>query len=336
MPLVEIRDLVKEYPVKGGLIESLMGRGQVVHAVSGVNLEIEKGEILGLAGESGCGKTTMGKMLVRLEKPTAGSLRFSGREVNAISAREVREFRRRVQMIFQDPYDSLNPRRRVLDVVAEPLRYLRIEGDGRARAREALSQVDLTPAETFAARWPHQLSGGQRQRVAIARALVVQPEFVVADEPVSMLDVSVRAGVLNLLQRLNREMGIAILLITHDLATARYLCQRIAVMYLGKLVEVGQTDSLVQNPRHPYSQLLLASVPDLYRKKRERLPTRGDIASAVKPPSGCRFHPRCLLAIDRCRTEEPQLRELPDGRKVACHVVEQQEAHSWPQAVPTT
>ncbi len=318
-PLVEVTDLVKEYPIHMGLLDNLRGRTSVVHAISGVSLQIAQGEILGLVGESGCGKTTLGKILVRLEQPTRGSVCVGGLEVNRLDDKAMRTFRRQVQMIFQDPYDSLNPRRRILQIVSEPLRYLGLADPDGEKGRIALQQVELNPPEVFASRLPHQLSGGQRQRVAIARSLVVQPRFIVADEPVSMLDVSVRAGVLNLLRRLNTEMGIAILLITHDLATARHLCRRIAVMYLGKLVEMGNTDELVARPRHPYTRLLLASVPDLYRPALERLEFRGEVASALAPPEGCRFWPRCAHAIERCRVQEPIWRELTPGYRVACH-----------------
>jgi peptide/nickel transport system ATP-binding protein len=326
MPLIEIRDLVKEFRLHSGLIAGLSGQEEVVHAISGVSLQVEEGELLGLAGESGCGKTTMGKVLVRLEQLTQGSVRFDGREVGALRGSDLRSFRRRVQMIFQNPYDSLDPRRRVVDAVAEPLRYLGLAkstGDRTRRALDALAQVDLTPPDAFATRYPHQLSGGQRQRAAIARALVVQPRFVVADEPVSMLDVSVRAGILNLLKRLNTEMGITILLITHDLATTRHLCHRIVIMYLGKTAEVLRTDQLVESSRHPYTRLLLDSVPDLFREGRQRVEARGEIASAMSPPAGCRFWPRCPYVVDRCREEEPLLRDLTSSHQVACHRAEE-------------
>jgi peptide/nickel transport system ATP-binding protein len=326
MPLVDIRDLVKEYRLHSGLIAGLSGQEKVVHAISGVSLQMEEGEMLGLAGESGCGKTTMGKVLVRLEQLTQGSVRFDGLEVGELRGSDLRVFRRKVQMIFQNPYDSLDPRRRVLDAVAEPLRYLGIAKSARdrtSRALDALAQVELTPPDTFATRFPHQLSGGQRQRAAVARALVVQPRFIVADEPVSMLDVSVRAGLLNLLQRLNTEMGITILLITHDLATTRHLCHRIVVMYLGKIAEVLSTDHLVKSSKHPYSRLLLDSVPDLFRERRQRVEASGEIASAVSPPTGCRFWPRCPYAVDQCREDEPPLRDLTSSHQVACHRAEE-------------
>lgn len=322
MALIQVRDLVKEYPVKTGLLSQIAGKNPVVHAVSEVSFNVAPGEVVGLVGESGCGKTTLGKMLVHLEKPTSGQVLLRGVAAQNLRGAQLAHFRRTVQMIFQDPYDSLNPRHTVLDIVTEPLRHLRIcpsSHEQKEKALKALESVELLPVERFANRFPHQLSGGQRQRVAIARALVVEPDFIVADEPVSMLDVSVRAGILNLLQRLNKQTGVAVLLITHDLATARYLCNRILVMYLGKVVEISTAHALVERPSHPYSKMLLSSMPDL-SGDREKTPIDfGSVASAIAPPSGCRFWPRCPEAQELCRSQEPVLQLTQKGGQVACH-----------------
>lgn len=326
MAYLEVKELAKQYPVKTSLLKQITGRVPVVDAVSGVSFELEHGEVVGLVGESGCGKSTLGRLLVRLENATSGSIRLGEQEVGpAIRGADIKDFRRKVQMIFQDPYDSLNPQRTVLESVMQPLRYLGIGGSEKERrslAIAALERVELRPVERYASRLPHLLSGGQRQRVAIARALVVNPKFVVADEPVSMLDVSVRASILNLLRDLNRETGIPVLLITHDLATAGFLCDRIMVMYLGKLVEEGPADEIIENPQHPYSQLLLSSVPSLLDDRKVRIAVTGEAPSAIDPPSGCRFHPRCPFATQRCREEEPPLIQVGAGRTAACHLLE--------------
>lgn len=326
MSRLEIEHLVKHYPLKSGLMQQLSGRQGAVQAVSDISLTIEPGEVVGLVGESGCGKTTMGKVLVRLEHPSGGTVRLDGKDVTSLSGRDLKAFRKQVQMVFQDPYDTLNPRRPILDAVEQPLRYLGIESSGRARrdaAMAALEQVELRADADYASRFPHQLSGGQRQRVAIARALVVEPTIIIADEPVSMLDVSVRASILKLLRKLNRERGISMMLITHDLATAKFLCDRVLVMYLGKIVEELPATALPAGARHPYSKLLMASVPDLYRagnQAKDRL--EGEVPSAVSPPSGCRFHTRCPFAEPRCTREEPLLRPVGDnGHRAACHLL---------------
>lgn len=331
MAYIKVDALAKHYPVKVSFLKQLSGRVPVADAVSGVSFRMDRGEVVGLVGESGCGKSTLGRLLVRLEKPTSGTISLEGRELSGQPGRrEMKRFRRQVQMVFQDPYDSLNPQQTVLETVMQPLRYLGIGGrndsERRASALAALERVELRPTERYANRLPHQLSGGQRQRVAIARALVVNPSFLVADEPVSMLDVSVRASILNLLRDLNRDTGIPLLLITHDLATAGFLCDRIMVMYLGKIVEEGPAAQIINSPAHPYSKLLLSSVPSLYGSNAERMEATGEAPSAIDPPTGCRFHPRCPLAVPRCREEEPKL--LPTGpeRTAACHLLHETPA----------
>jgi peptide/nickel transport system ATP-binding protein len=323
-PVIEARDLVKQYKIHSGLWRDLTGRKRAAQAVSGVSFTVEQGQVLGLVGESGCGKTTLGKLLLRLERPSGGSLRCDGQELAGLRGAALRQFRRTAQMVFQDPFDSLSPRLSILEIVTQPLRYLNIGANAAARrqmALEALSRVELLPVAHFAHRLPHQLSGGQRQRVAIARALVVSPRFIVADEPVSMLDVSVRASVLNLLQRLNRDTGIAMLLITHDLATAVFLCDRIMVMYLGRLVESLPAQDFVARARHPYTRRLLDCVPDLLRDTPPDETPETDMPSAIDPPGGCRFHPRCPIAIARCAAETPVLHDIADTHSIACHLI---------------
>ena len=334
--LVEVRNLVKDYPLKTGLIATLTGGVRVAHAVSDIDLDIAPGEIVGVVGESGSGKTTLGKVLVRLEQATGGQVRFDGRPLGGLRGQARKQFHRDVQMIFQDPYDTLNPRLTIFGNVELPLRYLGIGTSGadrRRRVMEALELVELNPPEQFANRYPHQLSGGQRQRVAIARALIVNPRFLVADEPVSMLDVSIRAGVLNLLKRLNSQLGIAMMLITHDLTTAYYLSHRIAVMYLGKVVELGAGPALIGHPVHPYTRLLLESAPDLMREVVDRPPLSAETANAIAPPAGCRFAPRCPYVIDVCRQVDPALQPADSGRQVACHrAADLTPAAPWPQS----
>jgi len=322
---LEVKDLRKHYPVRGSLLGSIgVGERRVVHAVDGVSFAVAHGEILGLVGESGCGKTTTGKLVTRLEAPTSGSIVFQGRDIAGLSRSQLRTVRQHLQIIFQDPYDSLDPRYTVEMTVQEPLLAQRVDAaERRRRVEETLDMVELRPARMFMSRYPHELSGGQRQRVAIARAMIVRPTFVIADEPVSMLDVSIRAGLLTLMRKWNRELGVSFLFITHDLGVARYMSTRIVVMYLGKIVETGETEAIIGRPLHPYTQMLIAAVPDPDpRNRRAEQELRGEVASAIDPPSGCRFHPRCPLAAAICADKEPALRQLRDGRLAACHFAE--------------
>jgi oligopeptide/dipeptide ABC transporter ATP-binding protein len=311
--LVVAEGLVKRYPVRG--------RG-LLTAVDGVGLRIERGTTLALVGESGCGKSTTGRLLLALERPDEGRVSVAGQAVYELGRRELRTLRRTMQPVFQDPYDSLNARMTVERIVAEPLRVHHTGGDTRARVRELLETVTLAPS--LAERYPHELSGGQRQRVAIARAIALDPEFVVCDEPVSALDVSVQAQVVNLLRRLQDERGITYLFISHDLALVRHLAQRVAVMYLGRIVEEGTAAELFADPRHPYTQLLLAAAPrPRVRERPAAVTALGEPPSALGGRTGCAFAPRCPLATDRCRTEDPALRALPGAeRRAACHYAE--------------
>lgn len=322
---LEVKDLIKHYPVRGSVLGSLgVGKRRVVHAVDGVSFEVSQGEIVGLVGESGCGKTTTGKLVTRLEAPTSGSIVFQGRDIAGLSQSQLRAVRQDLQIIFQDPYDSLDPRYTVEMAIQEPLRAQGVDAaERRRRVEETLDMVELRPARMFMSRYPHELSGGQRQRVAIARAMIVRPRFVIADEPVSMLDVSIRAGLLTLMRKWNQELGVSFLFITHDLGVARYMSNRIVVMYLGKIVETGPTEAIIGQPKHPYTQMLIAAVPDPDpRNRRAEQELRGEVASAIDPPAGCRFHPRCPIAQAICTAEEPALRPLQDGRLAACHFAE--------------
>jgi oligopeptide/dipeptide ABC transporter ATP-binding protein len=311
--LVVAEGLVKRYPVRG--------RG-LLTAVDGVGLRIERGTTVALVGESGCGKSTTGRLLLALERPDEGSVSVAGRPVHEVGRRELRTLRRTMQPVFQDPYDSLNARMTVEQIVAEPLRVHRVDGDRPSRVRELLETVTLSPE--LASRYPHELSGGQRQRVAIARAIALDPAFVVCDEPVSALDVSVQAQVVNLLRRLQDERGITYLFISHDLALVRHLAQRVAVMYLGRIVEEGTAGELFADPRHPYTQLLLAAAPRPRVRERPAAVTAiGEPPNVLGGRTGCAFAPRCPLATDRCRTEDPALRTLPGtDRRAACHYAE--------------
>jgi len=327
--LLEVEDLTKHFKVDEGLVSSLLraatgSEADYVHAVDGVSFELNRGETLGLAGESGCGKTTTGMSLVRLHEPTDGSISFRGMDIADASDEELREFRRNAQMIFQDPFESLNPRMTVYDTVAEPLRIHDIRNE-TARVRRALEFAELLPPEQYYDQYPHELSGGQRQRVAIARALVLDPDFIVADEPVSMLDVSLRAGVLSLMERMTEEFDLSVVYISHDLSLLRHMCDRLAIMYMGKIVEKGPTDEIIEDPQHPYTRSLINAVPVPDPETgRDRVELAGEVGDAIDVPSGCRFHERCPDYIgDVCETEEPPLERkaaFGDDREVACHL----------------
>jgi oligopeptide transport system ATP-binding protein len=319
--LLEVRDLVKHFEVGAGLFGGQRG---TVRAVDGVSFSLRRGETLGLVGESGCGKTTTGRCVLQLERPTRGSIMFEGQELTTLGAAELRAVRRRMQVIFQDPYSSLNPRMTIGEIVEEPLAVHRIVTDGAARAarvRQLLSHVGLLPQH--ARRYPHQLSGGQRQRVGIARALAVQPALIICDEPVSALDVSIQAQIINLLEDLQAELGLTYLFIAHDLAVVRHISDRVAVMYLGKIVELADRKTLYDEPLHPYTRALLSAVPipdPELELRRERMVLRGEVPSPLAPPPGCVFHPRCPIAVERCRGEIPPLREVRPGHWAACHL----------------
>lgn len=316
----------KTFNLKTSLLKQLMRKEDIVSAVNKVSFNINQGEILGLVGESGCGKTTLGKILMNIEDITEGDILINNESISILAKKNRKKFRKNVQMIFQDPFDSLNPKMTIFEIVAEPIRSLKLiksEKEIKDKVIDTLKQVNLSPAEQYLSRHPHRLSGGQRQRVAIARALVVNPDFIVADEPVSMLDVSIRAGILNLLKKINQEKKTSILFITHDLATARFLCSRIAVMYLGEIKEILPASKLISDSLHPYTKLLLSSVPDIYAPKQNRTQLKGEAASAVVPPKGCRFAPRCPFAEKRCTEEEQILEPYEQGHMVACWKAEQ-------------
>ena len=311
-PFLEVQDLKKFFPLQRSLIAQVFSRtlAQNVRAVDGVSFTVEKGDVFGLVGESGSGKTTTGRITAGLIRPTQGHVTVDGTEIFSLKKTELRKFRKRMQLVYQDPLSSLNPKMIIGDAIGEPLRYLSDETSSKRREKviELLTHVGLSPPESFYARYPHQLSGGQRQRVVIARAISIGPEYLVADEPVAMVDVSVRAQIMDLLLSMQRQLNLTILLITHDLAVAKYMCNKIAVMYLGKVMEYGKTEDLFKNPLHPYTQALLQAVPipDPRKRSEKKIPS-GEIPSPLNPPKGCVFHPRCPMVLERCSVDVPQL-----------------------------
>jgi oligopeptide/dipeptide ABC transporter ATP-binding protein len=320
-PMIEVKDLVKEFPIKGSyLVRRQLG---AVHAVDGVSFDVKRGETFGIVGESGCGKSTTARLLLRLLEPTSGSIKFDGREIATLSTKEIKPLRREMQMIFQDPYSSLNPRRTVGTIIAEPFAIQRMhegKGDRKRVVQELMDTVGLNPEHYN--RYPHEFSGGQRQRIGVARALALKPKLIVADEPVSALDVSIQAQILNLLRDLQRDLGLTLIFIAHDLSVVRHMCDRVAVMYLGKVVELAESDQLYGHPRMPYTGALMSAVPvadpELADTKKRQL-LSGDVPSPTNPPPGCRFHTRCWKAQEICRLEDPPLTPKDGGNIAACH-----------------
>ncbi len=318
-PLLEVNDLKKHFPIKAGFFGGTTGH---VYAVDGVSFHIEKGETLSLVGESGCGKSTVGKALLRLFAPTAGQVVLDGQRIDDLSQGKLRPLRRRMGVVFQDPFSSLNPRMRVKDLLAEPIRNFGLAKDSADLDERVARLMDTVRLPRDAVnRWPHEFSGGQRQRICIARALAGEPELIICDEAVSALDVSVKAQIVNLLQDLQKELGLALLFISHDLAIVEHMTHRVAVMYLGKIVEIAPRRQLFGAPKHPYTEALLSAVPvPEPGAGRQRIVLKGDVPSPINPPKGCRFHTRCPYAFDRCRVDEPQLQQTEQGQWAACHL----------------
>jgi peptide/nickel transport system ATP-binding protein/oligopeptide transport system ATP-binding protein len=322
-PLLEVRELEKTYHLNDSLVQRMLRQPPLnLRAVDKVSFTVESGETLGLIGESGCGKSTLARTVLRLHEPTGGSITFDGADVTTLPRKEMTALRRRMQIIFQDPYASLNPRKSVEEIVGLPLALHGLAPKREIRDRVVAMLESVGLKSSFLGRFPHQFSGGQRQRIGIARALILNPSFVVCDEPVSALDVSVQAQIIALLQSLKRELGLTYLFISHDLGVVGHVSDRIAVMYLGSIVETGPARELLRDPKHPYTKALLSAVPQIDGAKRERVKLMGDLPSPLAPPPGCKFHTRCPFAIDRCRSEIPVLRPVDDDRMAACHLTE--------------
>jgi peptide/nickel transport system ATP-binding protein len=322
--VLEVKGLKKYFPLKVGLLRSIWTKEvPMVRAVDDVSFNVRSQEIFGLIGESGCGKTTTGRCILRLVEPTAGKVIFKGTDVTALQPKEMIKMRRKLQIIFQDPYESLNPRMSIYDILAEPLQIQKLAESQKEiteKVSYGLEEMGLVPPEEFLYRFPHELSGGQRQRVAVARAYIVRPEFIVADEPASMLDASTKMEVTDLMLHMIQRMHSTFLYITHSLALARYICNRVAVMYLGKIVEMGPTEDVIRRPRHPYTEALIAAVPvPDPTARRTKIVIKGEVPSPINPPPGCRFHPRCPYAQETCRKQEPELVTTEKDRYVACH-----------------